>query len=146
MVLMDIQESLLTDVYALLTEDVTLQELMGGVVRLYPVWAPPDAEFPYLVHRIDMRIQTDWSPVSACTYLLDIWSHSPGAREILNIREAIMGLLDGQDSSTDETSDYHVWIQADGFVPEPDEDIWHYACQFNLRWLKDAQIGAVLKR
>jgi len=126
--------------------DATLQSAMSGTVRLYHIWAKPNTEFPYLVHRIDMGILADWSPQSRCTYYLDIWSHSPGATEILAIRKRIMELLDGLTFSTDETTECFLWIQTDGFIPEVEPGIWHYACQFNLKWLKDAQIGATLKR
>lgn len=142
----DIQASLLTHVYNLLTTDDGLKPAMGGTVRLYLTWANPDAEFPYLVHRIDMGILDDWSPEAVCAYYLDIWSDSPNADEILAIRVLIMGLLDGLIFSTDETTDCHLWIQTDAFIPETEEGIWHYAMQFNLRWLKDYQIGALLKR
>lgn len=142
----DIQKSLLSYIYTLLTTDETLKAAMGGTVRLFLTWAKPDAVFPYLVNRIDMGILGDWSPEAVCTYYLDIWSDSSNAEEILAIRVLIMGLLDGLIFSTDETTDCHLWIQTDGFVPEVEEGIWHYACQFNLKWLKDAQIGATLKR
>ena len=142
----DIQESLLTSIYNTLTADSTLQGLMGGTVRLYPVWAIPDATFPYLVHRIDMNIGGDWNPQDKDTYLLDIWSDSPSAEEILDIRKRVMDLLDGLDSSTAETTEFYLWRQTDGFIPEVEQGIWHYACQFNLKWLNDAQIGALLKR
>lgn len=142
----DIQESLLTSIYNTLTTDEALKAAMGGTVRLMPVWASPDTVFPYLVHRIDMAKLADWSPQDKATYLLDIWSDSPNAEEILDIRMIIMGLLDGLDSSTDETTEFFIWRQTDGFVPEVEQGIWHYACQFNLKWLKDAQVGATLKR
>jgi len=142
----DIQKSLVTYIYNLLTTDVDLKAAMGDTVRLYLTWAKPDAVFPYLVHRIDMGILGDWSPEARCTYYLDIWSHSYEADEILAVRKLIMELLDGLIFPTDETTDCHLWIQTDGFVPEVEQDIWHYACQFNLKWLKDAQIGAILKR
>lgn len=142
----DIQESLLTSIYNVLIGDSDLETAMGGTVRLYPVMAKPDATFPYLVHRIDMNKEGDWDPVDKDTYYLDIWSDSPTAEEILDIRMIIMGLLDGLDSSTDETTEYFLWRQTDAFIPEPEPGIWHYACQFNLKWLNDAQIGALLKR
>lgn len=142
----DIQKSLLAYIYNLLTTDSDLEAAMGGTVRLYLTWAKPNAVFPYLVHRIDMGILGDWSPEAVCTYYLDIWSDSSNAEEILAIRKEIMTLLDGLIFSTTETTDCHLWIQMDGFVPEVEEGIWHYACQFNLKWLKDAQIGATLKR
>lgn len=142
----DIQKSLLAHIYALLTTDPDLKAAMGGTVKLYLTWASPDAAFPYLVHRIDMGIEADWSPVARCTYYLDIWSNSPNADEILSIRKIIMSLLDGLDFSTAETTDCHLWIQTDAFIPESEPGIFHYACMFNLKWLKDAQIGALLKR
>lgn len=143
---MDIQASLLSHIDTLLTTDDDLKIAMGETVRLYPVWAKPDALFPYLVHRIDIGILADFSPIARCTYYLDIWSDSPNATEILAIRKEIMTLLDGLDFSTDETTDCHLWIQTDGFIPESEQGIWHYACQFNLKWLKDNQIGVLLKR
>ncbi len=141
----EIQESLLTAIYNLLTTDATLITAMGGSVRLFLTWAVPDAVFPYLVHRIDMR-PPDWSPVDICTYILDIWSASSNATEIVAIKKRIMELLDGRQSSTAETSGYWLWRQTDGFVPESTEGIWHYSCQFNFRYIRDAQIGALLKR
>lgn len=144
---MDIQKSLLTYIYNLLTTDPDLKTAMGGTVHLYLTWAKPNAPFPYLVNRIDMGIEADWSPVARCTYYLDIWSHSGDANdEIFPIRKRIIELLDGLIFSTAETTDCHLWIQTDAFIPESESGIWHYACMFNLKWLKDAQIGALLKR
>jgi hypothetical protein len=143
----DIQQSLLGYLWTLLTTDADVRTAMGrSTYLLYHTWAKPDAAFPYMVHRIDMGILNDWSPEASCTYYLDIWSDSPNVQEILSIRKLIMGLLDGLIFSTDETTDCHLWIQTDGFVPEVEEGIWHYACQFNLKWLRDAQIGQLLKR
>lgn len=143
---MDIQTSLLTYIYNLLTTNAGLKSAMGGTVRLYLTWANPDAEFPYLVHRIDMANIADWSPVRDCTYYLDIWSDSPNASEILAIRKQLMTLLDNLEFSTDETTDCHLWVQTDGFIPESEQGIFHYAMQFNLRWTRDSQIGTKLKR
>ncbi len=145
----DIQESLLDHIDTLLFTNPNLKAAMGSGRTdnwLYLTWAKPDAVFPYLVHRIDMGILGDWSPERTCTYYLDIWSNSPTAEEILAIRKLIMGLLDNIEFSTTETTEVHIWIQTDGFVPEVEQGIWHYACQFNLKWLKDAQIGQILKR
>jgi len=143
---MDIVESLLTAIYNLLTADDTLKSRMGGSVRLYPVWAVPDAAFPYLVHRLDMRPLADYSPQSKSSYLLDIWSYSPSAKETLDIRERLIELLDGLDSSTSETSEFWLWVQTNGFIPESTEGIWHYSMMFNLKHTNDAQVGVVLRR
>lgn len=143
----DIQQSLLNHLWNLLTTNADVREAMGrSTYLLYHTWAEPDATFPYMVHRIDMGILGDWSPEAACTYYLDIWSYSEDVTEILAIRTLIMGLLDNIEFSTTETTEVHVWIQTDGFVPETEERLWHYAMQFNLKWIKDAQIGATLYR
>lgn len=142
----DIQESLLVSIYNTLTGDGDLETAMGGTVRLYLAWAKPNAAFPYLVHRIDMGTGNDWDPVMPCTYYLDIWSDSPKYEEVLDIRMNIMGLLDNLESSTNETTDFFLWRQTDGFIPEPEQGIWHYACQFNLKWLNAANQGVQLKR
>lgn len=143
---MDIVESLLNYIYDLLTQDEELKKRMGGEVRLALGWAPPDCEFPYLVHRLDVRPLADYSPQSKCTYLLDIWSYSPSAEETLDIRERIMELLDGLYSSTDETSEFWLWKQGDGFVPESTEGIWHYAMTFYLKYTNDKEVGVLLRR
>ena len=142
----DIQKSLLSYIYNLLTTDDDLKTAMGGTVRLYLTWAKPDAVFPYLVQRIDIGRATEWSPERPSTYYLDIWSDSPNAEEILAIRTLLMGLLDNIEFLTDETTEVHLWVQTDAFVPEVEQGIWHYAMQFNLKWLKDAQIGITLYR
>ncbi len=142
----DIQQALITKIYNTLTTNSTLQSLMGGTVRCFLTWADVDAQFPYLVHRIDMANVADWSPQRRCTYYLDIWSDSPNASETLAIRKQVMSLLDNLDSSVDETSEFFMWIQTDGFIPESTPNIWHYTMQFNLTYLRDEQIGTVLKR
>ena len=143
---LDIQKSLLTDIYNLLTADTTLKSNMGGTVRLYHTWAETDAVFPYLVYRIDMGNVADWCPQRKCTLYLDIWSDSTNADEALDIRKQIVTLIDNYHSSTDETSEFFIWLQTDGFVPEAEEGIYHYAMQFNLKFVRDSHIGALLYR
>jgi hypothetical protein len=143
---MDIQKSLITYIDNLLRTDTALKAAMGGEVRLYPDEAPPDSEFPYLVHILQIGIVGDFSPIARCTYMLDIWSYSPNKEESSSIRAEIMRLLDGLSFSTAETSDCWLWDQTNRPVPNTTQDIRHYTCQFNLKYIKDAQVGAVLKR
>ncbi|MDP2365068.1 MAG: hypothetical protein Q8M94_15025 [Ignavibacteria bacterium] len=141
----DIQETLITHLWGLLTTDNTLKTLMGGTVRLALTWAQPDCLFPYIVHRIDMANLNDWSPIRKCTYYLDIWSYSPNAGEALNIKERVMELLDNLVFVVDNTKSW-MWIQTNGFIPESEQGINHYACQFNLNFIRNAQIGQILTR
>lgn len=142
----DINESLLTSIYTRLTQDTTLKSLMGGSVRLSLTWAPPEATFPYLVHRLDMSRIADWSPKVRFTYLLDIWSYSSNADEIFDIREQLMNLLDNYQGTTSDGVDFWMWKQTSGLIPETAENIWHLAIQMNLRCIESKEIGVLLKR
>lgn len=140
---LDTQESLLDALYTRLTADATLKTAMGGSVALYPVWAKSDATFPYLVHRIEMRTGSPW-PERLGTYLLDIWSNSPIATEIVAIRKRIIGLLDEYQFNTTDVKNIKLELQADSFVPETEPDIWHYAFLFNLRLWRQAEAVVIL--
>jgi hypothetical protein len=144
--MMDIEKSLLNSIYTHLTTDATLKSRMGGSVRLYLTWAPAEASFPYLVHRLDLSRIADWSPKYRIAYLLDIWSYSTNADEIFDIREQIMNLLDNYSGTTSDGIFYWMWKQTAGLVPETAEGIWHYNCQLNLRYVEESEIGVLLRR
>ena len=90
----DVQASLLTYLYNLLTADTALKAAMGGAVRCYPVSAPPDSAFPYLVHRIDAGPPGGIWPERNSTYQLDVWSQDPAAHDITAIRNRLVLILD----------------------------------------------------
>ena len=140
---MDLQKKLMTQLFTTLTDDATLKAAMGGTVRLYPTWAPPDATFPYLVHRIDFNVP-EWSPERLGTYLIDIWSDSPNADEILAIRAQLIFLVDElYYSAVSEHDGAWFWLQSDMFVPEPEEGIWHYNISWNMKVLKESEVAWV---
>lgn len=140
---LDTQKSLLTYIYDLLTGDTDLKSACGGTVRLYPVWATPDAEFPYLVHRIDISREGTLYPVQRATHYLDIWSYSPNAEEVLLIRKRLIELLDERIFSTSDVSRVHIEILSDGFVPETSEGIWHYATLWEWILRRDSEAASI---
>jgi len=103
----------------------------------------PDAAFPYLVHRIDFRRETGTYAVKRATYYLDIWSNSPNADEILLIRERLIQLLDELIFSTDDASRVHIEIDTDGFIPETEQGIWHYATMWDIIFRRDSEAAAI---
>ena len=145
MVSVDTQLSLLTYLYELLTKDEDLKTFMGGEVRLYLTWAETDAAFPYLVHRIDIAPAEPYMMRQA-TYYLDIWSDKANALEALAIRAKIIQLLDELQFSTEEAVGCRLWLQTDGFIPEDEEGIWHYALQFNLRYYRQGETEEIIGR
>jgi len=140
----DIQEALLTYIYSRLTTDAGLMTDMGGTVRLALVWAKPDTEFPYLVHRIDFGPDNMFIRRIA-SYVIDIWSDSPNASEILAIRQEIIESLDELEFNTanNEATRARFELQMDSFVPETEDGIWHYTIVFNLYFFRDAEITAI---
>ncbi len=142
---LDVQKSLLTYFWNLLTTDPTLKSLMDDDVRCYLVWATPDAEFPYLVHRIDVRREPGTYVIQKATYYLDIWSHSPSADEVLLIRKQIIELLDELVFSTqnDDVGMAHIETLSNGFVPETEQGIWHYATMWDMIFRRDAEAAAI---
>ena len=142
---LDIQESLLTQLYTTLTADNTLKTAMGGSVSLYPVWAKPDAAFPYLVHRIEMRAAIPF-PMRIGSYLIDIWSYSPSASEIVGIRKRIVELLDELTFNTTEVKNVVIKLQTDGFVPEVEQGIWHYSFLFSISLWRQSEAVVIIAR
>jgi len=145
MATVDTQASLLTYLFSLLTADDTLKAAMGGTVRLYHTWAEPDAEFPYLVHRIDV-VAAEPFVMRQATYYLDIWSDSPNADAILAIRKRIIELLDELEPSTTDIAGGRLWLQTDAFIPETEQGIWHYATMWNLRYYRKTEVAGILSR
>ncbi len=142
----DTQKSLLNHLWSLLTEDATLKTAMGDTVRCYLTWAEPDAVFPYLVHRIDFRREPGTYAVKRATYYLDIWSDSSNADEILLIRERLIQLLDELIFSTDDVSRVHIEIATEGFIPEAEQGIWHYATMWDIIFRRDSEAAAIDER
>jgi len=142
---MDTQKSLLTYLWGVLTGDTDLKTAMGGTVRCYLTWAKPDAEFPYLVHRFDSSSGEPF-PNRRGAYYLDIWSDSSNADEILAIRVLIIALLDELRANTTDVKNIKLSLQTDGFIPESEQGIWHYAMQFNLNLWRQTETLAIIGR
>ena len=142
---LDTQESLLTQLYTVLTSEITLKAAMGGSVSLYPVWAKPDATFPYLVHRIEMRRGGIW-PERIGTYLIDIWTNSPSAASVVAIRKRLIELLDEYQFNTTDVKNVKLNLDTDGFIPETEPDIFHYAFQFSISLWRQAEIVYIIGR
>jgi hypothetical protein len=146
----DVQSSLLTYFYNLLTDDATLKSAMGGTVRCYPVEAPTDVAFPYIVHRIDAGPPGGIWPQRNSTYQVDVWSRDPAATEITTIRNRLMLLVDELVFNTTDVKNCRPELQTDGFITEPgtgaDQNIWHYAIQFNLPYYRQTETTSILAR
>jgi hypothetical protein len=141
----DTQVSLITFLHNLFTADPSMISLMGGTVRIYPVWAQVDAEFPYLVHRVDIKPR-DIFPEQTSSYYLDIWFNCPDSANALAVRKRIIELIDELQFSTAEIANGKIGKVGDGFVPETEPDIWHYALQFSIKFYRKAETLNIIGR
>ena len=142
----DLEKSLMAYLWTRLTTDATLLAALGGTARCYLAWAVPDATFPYLVHRLAIRKHSGTHVVQKAAYYLDIWSDSPNAEEILAIRVLIVGLLDELVFSTADVKQCHIEFMTSGFVPEPEQGIWHYATMWDIAFRRDTEAGIINAR
>lgn len=145
MVLMtvDVEKSLVNHIWTLLTTDTALKAIMSGTVRCYLDWATPDAAFPYLVHRLDIRRGEGTHVIQRATHYLDIWSDSSNADETLAIRERLVQLLDELIFDTDDVKLVHIEFVSSGPVPEVEQDIWHRATVWDWIFRRDSEAAAI---
>ena len=139
----DTEKSLTNYIWSRLTDDATLVAAMGGAVRCYLNWAKPDAVFPYLVHRLEIRKEPGAYPVQAATHYIDIWVDGDDADDVYTIRARLIVLLDHLDFSTDDVKLVTIDWQTGGFIPESDQGIWHYAAMWEWTFRRDTEAAAI---
>ncbi len=138
-------ESIRNHLYNILTTDSELQTLLGGTVKLYNLHAIADADFPYLVHRLESGADTFW-PLRQGTYIVDIWVDERSTDTIYDIRNRIVALIDELNFTTSAIDRGELWLQTDGLISEPQDGIYHYALQFNLRYYRTAETETIIER
>ncbi len=139
----DARRSLMEYLWSRLTTDSSLQTLMGGTVRCYPTWAIPDAVFPYLVYRLDIRNEPGAYPIMRASYFLDTWSNSNNEQEITSIRERLIQLLDQLVFSTADVDQCHIEFMSDGDIPETEQGIWHHAFIWEIIFRRDSEATSI---
>ncbi len=139
----DVRRSLIDYLWSRLTTDSLLKTIMGGTVRCYLTWATPDAEFPYLVHRLDIRNEPGAYPIMRASYFLDIWSNSDDASEVSLIRQRIIQLLDQLVFSTDDVDQCHIEFMSDGDIPVDELGIRHYAFIWEIIFRRDSEATSI---
>ena len=136
---MDENEAVITMLFDLLTDDTDLKTAMGGTIRLYHVWAEPDAQFPYLVHRLGKA--EDEPPIVPGIYYLDIWDYSETSNRVWDIRKRIATLIDETSPmSGNGVHNLRLFRGPEGFVPEDTRNIQHYASIWRARYGNERQL------
>lgn len=146
---MDETQAVITRMFNLLTESQDLKNIMqtpasefidgspqlvtGQLASLHHVWAPPDAKFPYLVHRLGT--QESEPPIIPGIYYLDIWDYAPSSHRLWSIRNQIASLIDQAEPYTGNgITGLRIFKGVENFIPEDTEGIWHYSMMFKARY------------
>lgn len=139
---MDLELSIISALYNSLTGDSDIQTALGGEVRLFLVFPDEESpELPYLVHRLAHK-RGESVVVRPAVYYLDLWDYSDTADRVYAARAAIIKLLDLKTLAIPggEAEFVRVRLQDDGFIPEETPKIWHYAFQFEIRYVRSAEL------
>lgn len=141
---MDSILAVLTEVFNELRDDVELNDIMGDV-RITNVWASPDAEFPYLVYRLNTMPQ-DPPIVTQGTLTLDIWDYQQTATRLYEMRRRIIELLDQQRFENDDCGVIRLFKGMDMDIPEDTQYVWHRTIDFRVRYTRNTEFEPVLAR
>jgi len=124
--------------YVKITEDATMQTVLGTPVALYRIMAPPDPDMPYLVHRLSLG-----SPLlhGSHTYLLDVWdcaalanSYSPSRVDAAVDRlKILLHFWRFTTASSEIGAGIMEWFSG-GYIPTDANNVFHYATQWTIRF------------
>lgn len=133
--------------------DPELQGIFGSNVRMHWIWAPTDAEFPYLTYRLSEQAGEAWVLQTGDLYI-DVWDYHDNASRVEQIQLAlkrlldhsIIGLVDGGSSfqlvqpaqikPRDILTICRIYMEFGEPIPDPTEGIWHYAFRFSMRFTR----------
>ena len=139
--MMDLIAELRTEIWYKLTQDDALKTICKGAVRLYNTWAAKDSPMPYLVHRMQEKPLPD-GVITDLDYYLDIWDYNPSMARVLEIRNRVVALLDGEAFVLPSGAIARFRYFSGGDIPEDTERIQHYATQWKVRIDRRADIKA----
>ena len=131
---------------------------------LYSTWAEKDSEFPYLVYKLEDNSYQANKVMTTATLTIDIWDYAQLERNLLEIREQLVELLDGMLVRLDDYEEYFLQVfqtyeegdiicqaaridlQSENVIPVDTDNIWRRELQFNVRYDRKRDISNILER
>ena len=129
---------------------------------LYSTWADKDSEFPYIVYKLENNNYQQDNVVSQATLTIDIWDYAQLEREVLQIRELIVGLLDARMVDKQEIADifaaytdydgddvlaaFRLQLDNENPIPTDTDNIWRRELQFSVRYDRKRDIENIKGR
>ena len=126
-------QAIITALWTRLTSDATMKSVMGDPVSLYRVMGPADPEMPYLWHRLSMNGDMFHG---THTYYLDLWYYGVDSAVPDSAIDRAKILLHEWRFTTanDEAGGLLRWFSG-GYIPTDAANVWHYAMQFDARFV-----------
>ena len=131
---------------------------------LYSTWADKDSEFPYIVYKLESNNYQPDKIMTESTLTIDIWDYSQLERNVLEIREQLVELLDGRLVRLDDYETYFLQVfqtyqegdiicqaaridlQSENVIPTDTDNIWRRELQFSVRYDRKRDISNILDR
>ena len=129
---------------------------------LYSTWADKDSEFPYLVYKLDNNNYLNDRIMSTATLMIDIWDYAQLERNVLQIREELVALLDNRLVDEQEISDiyddfedydgdevvsaFRINFDSENPIPTDTDNVWRRELQFSVRYDRKRDISNILER
>ena len=144
---MDLRQALVTAVYARLTEDPTLQGICGGTVRMINGMPQPNTAFPYLTHRFVLETGACWAFAEG-TWYLDLWDHASSTDRLLEMRQAVITLMDQLllEPPGGEAVVVRIGLVRDEDGPTDAPDVYRLMTQWGLHLDRQVEVEAILGR
>ena len=131
---------------------------------LYSTWADKDSEFPYIVYKLEDNDYQSNKVMTQATFTVDIWDYSQLERNVLEIREQLVELLDGMLVRLDDYEEYFLQVfqtyeegdiicqaaridlQSENLIPTDTDNVWRRELQFSVRYDRKRDISNILDR
>ena len=129
---------------------------------LYSTWADKDSEFPYIVYKLENNDYLPDRVITQATLTIDIWDYGQLERDVLNIRDQIVALLDARLVSEQEIADIfdqyedydgdnvvsaiRINLSSEQPIPVDTDNIWRRELQFDVRYDRKTDMGSILDR
>ena len=131
---------------------------------LYSTWAEKDSEFPYIVYKLEDNDYQSNKVMTQATLTVDIWDYSQLERNVLEIREQLVELLDSRLVRLDDYETYFLQVfqtyeegdiicqaaridlQSENVIPTDTDNIWRRELQFSVRYDRKRDISNILDR
>ena len=144
---------------------ISNSDVSDKIVKLHDTWAEKDAEFDYLVYKLERNNNQPNGVVANSQLIIDIWTYSQLQRTNYRIQELLIELLDkklikgeeiesildsfsyyDEDTTDNIFSAVRFEYDDDNGIPVDAKNVWRRELRFDLRHDRKREIKNILDR